>query len=143
MADLDYDDLPADSALAYVRSLIPDMEKLRDPLNEESPESYLFDDATLQRFLAFARGNNPKRAAADACDAVGGSELLILKAITTEDLATKGDVLGKEWGAKATRLRREADADDEAGDVGNSFITSSPYLKRRVPFDPMRRRVWW
>lgn len=143
MADTDYDQLPSDSALAYVRSLIPDMEKLRDPLNADNEDSYLFDDATLERFIAFARGNNPKRAAADACDAIGGSEMLILKVVTTEDLATKGDVLGKEWGAKATRLRRDADADDDAGDVSNSFIASSPYLKRPVPYDPMRRRVFY
>lgn len=140
MPDQEYDSLPSDSVLAYVRSLIPDMEKLRDPLNPDADASYLFDDATIERFIAFARRNHPKRAAADACQAIAGSEMLILKAITTEDLMTKGDALGKEWGAKATRLRREADEDEQEDLYDGSGITSAPFLKRPVPYDPMRRR---
>lgn len=137
MADLAYDDLPADSVLAYVRSLIPDMEQLSDPHDPEAAPSYLFDDPTLERFIAFARGNSPKRAAADACMALAGSELLILKKLTTEDLMTDGPNVAKEHRERAARYRREADEDDSEED--NSGFASAPFLKHPVPFDPQRR----
>lgn len=136
---IDYDTLEPASMLAYVRSLIPDMELLPDPHAPQAEPSYLFDDATLVRYIAFARGKNPKRAAADACHAVAGSEMLILKSITTEDLVTKGDALGKVWEEKAARLRKEADEDDDSDGAGdNSDFLSVPFIRRPLPYDASR-----
>lgn len=136
-ADLPYDEYPADSPIAYVRSLIPDMEMLDDPLDPTAEPSYLFDDATLNRFLAFARGNSPKRAAADACVALAGSELLILKKITTEDLMTDGPNVAKEHRLRAVDLRKQADDDDE-GLEDNSGIFTAPFVPMPAPFRPGR-----
>jgi len=122
MVDQAYDQLPADSVLAYVRSLIPDMEQLDDPINPDGAASYLFDDATLNRYIAFARGNSPKRAAADACMALAGSELLILKKLSTEDLSTDGAAIAKEHRERATRYRAEAGSDEDADEDHGGIV---------------------
>lgn len=133
--DVDYDSLQEGDPIAFVRSLIPDMEKLDNPSDPTAEPSYLFSDRTLRDFIAFAKNNNPRRAAADACEAVAGSEALILKVLTTEDLATNGAALAKEWGAKATRLRNQA-KDDEENDDDGSGAFSVPFIKRPTQFDP-------
>lgn len=139
-ADVPYEELPADSALGLVRALIPDIELLSDPHDITVPDSYLFGDATLERYLLIESGN-VKRAAADACEALGSSELLILKKITSDDLATDGPNVAKEYGAKATRLRTQADNDDDRADEGDhAQFVRTPFLKRPISFDPMRRR---
>ncbi len=131
MADTPYEDLPADSPLAFVRALVPDMEQLQDPQDASAPPSYLFDDATLTRYLVLAK-SNIYLAAALACEAVAGSELLVLKSILTEDLQTNGDKVAKEWGAKAARLRRDAEQ-EEVGDNGGIF--RAPYVRRPPQFN--------
>lgn len=133
-ADILYDALAFDDPMAYVRSLIPDMEQLSDPSDPAAAPSYLFDDATLKRFLLYARDNNPKRAAADALLALAGSELLILKEITSADFSTKGSDVAKEHRMRAEDLRADADEDQRADD--NSGLLSAPYLKHPLPFNP-------
>jgi len=137
MADQLYKDLPADSALGDVRALIPDIEQLGDPLDPTAEDSYIFDDDTLNRYLRINSGS-VKRAAADACEALGTSEMLILKKLITEDLSTDGATLAREYGAKAQRLRARAtqEEDDEAGD-GTGFFRIG-YSRRPVPFDAER-----
>lgn len=131
MADILYGDLPADSPLGFLRAMIPDTEQLQDPQDATAAPSYLFDDATLTRYLALAK-SNVYFAAALACEAVAGSELLILKVITTEDLMTGGDKVAKEWGAKAARYRRDADAEDKGDGSG---IFRVPYVRRPPQFN--------
>lgn len=136
--DLAYEDLEAGSVVGYVRSLIPDMEQLADPADPTIAASYLFDDATLERYILFARNGHPKRAAADACMALAGSELLILKKITTEDLMTDGAAVAKEHRERATRLRKEAD-EDEASEEDNSGMFIVGFRKYPRPFDAEAR----
>lgn len=133
--DIAYDDLPAESLVGYVRSLIPDMEQLQDPTDPDLPASYLFDDVTIERYLAFARDQHPKRAAADACMALAGSELLILKKLTAEDFATDGAAVAKEHRERATRYRAEADQDDNA-EEDNSGIFMVPFVPHPRQFRP-------
>lgn len=137
MADILYSDLPSDSALGDVRALIPDVEQLGDPLDPTAEDSYIFDDATLGRYLRINR-DNVKRATADACEALGTSEMLILKKLITEDLSTDGATLAKEYGAKAQRLRAQADREeeDDSGD-GTGFFRVG-YARRPIPFDAER-----
>lgn len=133
--DKKYEDLEENDPLGDVRALIPDIEQLGNPLEPTEAVSYLFNDATLSRFLRINRGN-VRRAAADACEALGSNELMILKKITTaEGLSTDGSVLAKEYGAKATRLRAQADKadDDDSGD-GGGFVHVG-YVRRPIPFD--------
>lgn len=138
--DIKYDLIEDDDPIGLVRALIPDMEQLEDPHDITAPDSYLFSDSTLRRYLILTQGN-VYRAAADACDALGSSELLILKKITSDDLATDGPNVAKEYGAKATRLRAQAAAIDEAADEGDhAQFYRVPFVKRPVAFDPMRGR---
>lgn len=139
MPDALYETDPT-AAVALVRSLIPDMEQLPDPSGQDSTESYLFDDVTLVGYLSLNNGS-VKRAAADACDALGSSQMLILKKLTTDDLATDGPALAKEYGARAQRLRSAADNDDDRAEDNSAFYLL-PYHKRPVQFDPMNRRIW-
>jgi len=135
MADVEFDKLAEDSPLGDVRMLIPDTEQLSNPLAPTEPKAYLFSDVMITRLLRINAGN-VRRAAADACEALGTNELMILKKITTsEGLSTDGSVLAKEYGAKANRLRAQADkADDDDNDDGGGFIHLG-YTRQPIPFD--------
>lgn len=137
MDDKDYDTLEATDPIGFVRALIPDIERLSNPIDPTEEDAYLFSDVTLGRYLALNNGS-AKRAAADACEALGSSEMLILKKLTTEDLATDGSVLAREYGAKANRLRAQAtkDEDDDSGDGGGFFMVGQP--RHPIPFDAER-----
>lgn len=136
MADPVFSEYPDNSPIAAVRALIPDVEKLSDPVNATAPAEYLFADSMIQIFLALNKGSI-RRAAADACEAIGTSEMLILKKMTDHGLTTDGAALAKEYGAKAERLRKRAkdEDDDEEADVG-SF--SAQFYRRPLSYDPMR-----
>lgn len=149
--DKDYDILPEGSPIGDIRALIPDTERLADPAHPEAAASYLFDDASLSRYLRLAGGTKDEatpaqvlRATAHACEALGTSEMLVLKKITSEDLATDGATLANQYGAKAKRLRDEAQQlDDGANDDGGGFFTV-PYAKRPAGFDAetIMQRGW-
>lgn len=137
-----YTELTAEDPLGHVRALIPDIEQLGDPLEPTEKPSYLFDDLTLMRYLLINSGS-VRRAAADACDALGTSEMLILKKLSADDLTTDGAALAKEYGAKATRLRAQADKDDNDAndDGGGFFMFGTP--RRPIPFDAERGGYPW
>lgn len=70
------------------------------------------DDDQVNGYLAL-NGDNVRRAAADALDAVATSEALVSKVIKTQDLATDGVKVADSLRAHADRLRGLADADDD------------------------------
>ena len=109
------------SAVGMIRALIPDMNQLGDPTDSTIAPSYLFSDGQLGVYLALAKNQSIKRAAAAALEVMGSSELYILKVLTENDLATNGAVVAAQWGARAQRLRAEAD-DDEKSQVGTFLI---------------------
>lgn len=130
--DLDFEEIEPSNALGNVRALIPDTEKLGDPANPSAAASYLFSDNILGRYMVMtgaelvnnsytANTSQSYRAAALACEALARSEMLILKKITTEDLATDGATLANQYRQLAKQLRDEADrleandVDDEPG----------------------------
>lgn len=150
MTDQDYDSLEATDPLGLVRALIPDIEKLPDPAHPEAEASYLFGDATLGRFLLLSGARSMTvaekitwtastptvyRAAANACETLARSEMLVLKKITTEDLATDGSVLAAQYRQLAAQLRAEADrvADEEADNDPGVFVV--PFQRRPAQFD--------
>lgn len=151
MDDEKYEDRADGDPIADVRALIPDTEQLRDPAHPTAEASYLFDDMSLSRYLRLAGGTKDAatpaqvlRATAHACEALGSSEMLVLKKITSEDLATDGATLANQYGAKAKRLRDEAQGlDDGDSDDGSGFFTAY-YAKRPAGFDAetIMQRGW-
>ena len=100
------------SPIGLVRVLIPDLRKLEDLRDLRNEPRYLFTDDEILAFLA-VNGGNVKRAAADACDAIGmdkGLQLLVLK---TDDKQTDGAKLLDAIVKRAKALREQAKEDDE------------------------------
>lgn len=109
----------AELPVGDVRALIPDIEPLANPNRPSDPPEPMFSDAHLTALLRI-NGGNVRLAAADACEALGTSEALILKVITTEDLATNGAALMGRYLERARQMRQAAAAasrDDEWGDI--------------------------
>lgn len=98
--------------VGQVRSLIPDVELLEDPADLSAEPDYIFDDATLQSYLALAR-DNVYRAAAIAVNTLATSEALILKVLKSDDRQTDGAKLGDSLGRRAAWLDKQADAEDD------------------------------
>lgn len=132
VADILYSAREADDPIADVRALIPDIEQLTDPSDPAAEPAYIFDDATLTRYLRL-NGGSVKLATADACEALGTSEGLILKVITQDDQATNGAALMAQYGAKATRLRTQA-AKDDATAGSDAGIIAAPFRGTRRPW---------
>ena len=115
MADVDYA-----SPTGQVRILIPDVEPLKDPRDLRAEAAFIFTDEQIGAFLAL-NGGNVKRAAADACDAIAFNEALVLKVLSTDDKSTDGAKLLEKMHARASSLRKQADA-DAVDDTAFRFI---------------------
>lgn len=85
-----------------VRLLIADL----DPGNQ------LFTDVQLALFLTI-EGDNVKRAAASALDAMATSEAMVSKVIKDRSLSTDGAKLADAIRKHAAQLREQADVDDD------------------------------
>lgn len=140
--DIPYEELPADSLLGFVRAMIPDIIQLDNPLDPTEAPSYLFSDGTLERFLAMNSGS-ARRAAAEACLALAGNENLILKKVTTEDLATDGPAVAKEHRMRAADLRDVADREDRAKDPGIGIFTTPLYSRPRFDAERIMHRGYF
>lgn len=92
--------------VGQVRLLISDV-------NEAEP---ILDDGHIGGFLKL-NGDNVRRAAADALDAIASSEALVSKAIRTQDLQTDGTKVADTLRKHADRLRAQADDDEDDGFV--------------------------
>ncbi len=150
MADFDFEKRADDDALADVRALIPDMEKLPEPSNPEAAASYLFPDSVLGRYLRLHGATSEKdeagtatwtgtraqvlRTVADAYMALATSEMLILKKITSQDRSTDGSVLANQYRQMANQLRGEADDLDAAAEEPVGALTVH-YRRRPAAFD--------
>ena len=100
------------SPIGQVRVLIPDLRKLEDLRDLRNEPRYLFTDDELLAFLAVNNGN-VKRAAADACDAIGMDKALQLLVLKTDDKQTDGAKLLDAIVKRAKTLREQAKEDDE------------------------------
>lgn len=128
--------MPADvtsfvTAVAQVRALIPDIEKIPNSLRPGSPEEFKFSDEHLQAFLDLSKltpdqaTGNPYRAAALAVSALAHTEAEIGKVIKTEDLQTNGATVMNAMQPRAAWLNSMADLWDENQDGGG--FTLVPY----------------
>lgn len=100
------------SPIGQVRVLIPDLRKLEDLRDLRNEPRYLFTDDEILAFLAVNSGN-VKRAAADACDAIGMDKALQLLVLKTDDKQTDGAKLLDAIVKRAKTLREQAKEDDE------------------------------
>ena len=100
------------SPIGQVRVLIPDLRKLEDLRDLRNEPRYLFTDDEILAFLAVNNGN-VKRAAADACDAIGMDKALQLLVLKTDDKQTDGAKLLDAIVKRARMLRDQAKEDDE------------------------------
>lgn len=100
------------SPVGQVRVLIPDLRKLEDLRDLRNEPRYLFTDDEILAFLAVNNGN-VKRAAADACDAIGMDKALQLLVLKTDDKQTDGAKLLDAIVKRARMLREQAKEDDE------------------------------
>lgn len=100
------------SSVGQVRVLIPDLRKLEDLRDLRNEPRYLFTDDEILAFLAVNNGS-VKRAAADACDAIGMDKALQLLVLKTDDKQTDGAKLLDAIVKRARALREQAREDDE------------------------------
>lgn len=100
------------SPIGQVRVLVPDLRKLEDLRDLRNEPRYLFTDDEILAFLAINNGN-VKRAAADACDAIGMDKALQLLVLKTDDKQTDGAKLLDAIVKRAKTLREQAKEDDE------------------------------
>lgn len=100
------------SPIGQVRVLIPDLRKLEDLRDLRNEPRYLFTDDEILAFLAVNNGN-VKRAAADACDAIGMDKALQLLVLKTDDKQTDGAKLLDAIVKRAKTLREQAKEDGE------------------------------
>lgn len=100
------------SPIGQVRVLVPDLRKLEDLRDLRNEPRYLFTDDEILAFLAVNNGN-VKRAAADACDAIGMDKALQLLVLKTDDKQTDGAKLLDAIVKRAKTLRQQAKEDEE------------------------------
>lgn len=100
------------SNIGRVRVLLGDT----DPTNvvNNVGEYLFFSDAEVESILTMY-GDNPKLAAARALETIAGSQALLLKSWSSDDLTVNGDRIAKELRETAKQLRAEA-ADWESSD---------------------------
>lgn len=119
------------SDVGRVRKYIPDIAQLPDPRDPMRPDSYMWDDESIQSFLndemtPGAEVPTPRavifRAAAYIMIATANNENLILKKLVTEDLQTDGPAVSKALLASAQELLKRAASDDPSGANEEIFI---------------------
>lgn len=126
------DTFPVDftTAVGRVRKYIPDLVQLPDPSDPSLAPSYMWSDDEIQSFVDDEDGNI-KRAAAYILIATANNENLILKKLTTEDLATDGPAVSNAMLKTAERLLAETAL--SAGEEEDFY--SVPYTPAPPRFD--------
>ena len=88
-----------------------------------NPDEPLLSDDMVRGYLAMS-GNNLRRAAAEALDAIASSEVLVSKVIRTQDRATDGAAVAAELRKHAVALRLRADEEEAEHDP---FFSLTPW----------------
>lgn len=119
------------SDVGRIRKYIPDVIQAPDPKDPDGPVSFIWSDDQLKSFLAdewmepsiAAPTQNILRAAAWAITGIASNEDLILKKITTEDLATDGPAVAKAlYQAANSLLIRAQQLDNQDAESEAFFI---------------------
>lgn len=130
MANIGIAPVDLSSDVGRVRVLLGDT----DPSNVSAGfgEYLYFSDEELESLLSMY-DDEPKLAAARAIETIAGSQALLLKNWSTDDLMVRGDVIAKELREIAKQLRAEAVAEDSS-----DFVS----LIQTVDSDPVTIE-WW
>lgn len=103
-----------------------------DPTNVSGGEGeYLFFSDTELEALLELHDDNVKLTAARCMETIAGSQALLLKSWSSDDLTVNGDRIAKELRELAKQLRAEALADESS----DSFEI--------VPFPVTELETWW
>jgi hypothetical protein len=94
-------------AVGLTRVLIPDVETDDGTTSGD----YVLSDAALEGILSIS-GNNPKRAAAYALNAIASDQALLIKKVRTDDLSTDGPAVADALRKQAQVLFTQADEED-------------------------------
>ena len=109
--------------IGLTRLLIPDTDEA----------AFLFLDAEITAFLGL-NAANPRRAAAEALEALASNEALVSKVIRTQDLSTDGAKVAAELRARAKQLRAQADEDAGVDDGSGGFYVVDYRPHPRYPY---------
>lgn len=116
------------TSVGKVRVLLGDT----DPTNIVDGEGvYLFFSDTEIEALLDMHDDNVKLTAARCMETIAGSQALLLKAWSSDDLTVNGDRIAKELRELAKQLRAEAVADESS----ESFNV--------IPFPVTELETWW
>ena len=118
------------SDVGKVRVLIGDT----DPTNVSAGSgTYLFfSDAEITAILGMYE-NSPKLAAARALETIAGSQALLLKSWSSDDLSVRGDQIAESLRKIAEQLRKEAIAEDSS-----EFVALIQTVDANDPVE-----TWW
>lgn len=122
------------SNVGKVRVLLGDT----DPTNvvNNVGEYLFFSDAELEAILGMY-SESPQLAAARCLDTIAGSQALLLKSWSTDDLTVRGDAIARELRELAKQLREEALMSE-----GSEAFNIIPYpVPPEVP--EYAERPWW
>lgn len=109
-----------DTPVGLVRLLIPDTATDDGTAGGD----YVFSDLAIEGFLSIS-GDNPKRAAAYALNAIASDQALLIKKIRTDDLQTDGPAVADSLRKQAQVLFTQADEAD-AGLLDESGVIVYP-----------------
>lgn len=116
------------TSVGKVRVLLGDT----DPINVSAGEGeYLFFSDEELTALLDMHDDNAKLTAARCMETIAGSQALLLKSWSSDDLTVNGDRIARELRELAKQLRAEAVADESS----DSFNV--------IPFPVTELEIWW
>ena len=134
MANLGVAPVDLGSNIGRVRVLLGDT----DPTNIVSNvgEYLFFSDEELEAILGMY-SDSPQLAAARCLDTIAGSQALLLKSWSSDDLTVNGDRIAKELRELAKQLRAEATAAESS-----EAFEIVPFPRKEVTAE-YSEPVWW
>jgi hypothetical protein len=103
--------------MAFTYNLSTDAGKVRLIIPDNNSNSYVFEDAEIDAFLALEY-SNVRRGAALALETIASNEAYVLKVIELLDLKTDGAKTSDALLKRAKLLRDQADRQDAAEEGG-------------------------
>jgi hypothetical protein len=104
-----------------------DAGKVRLLISDTQDTNHIFEDTEIAAFLEV--NDDPRLAAAMALESIAVSEVLLLKVITTQNLSTHGEKMGRILLELAVSLRTRVDQ-DYAFDWAEMVTNSSSEIDR-------------
>ena len=94
-----------------------DLGKVRLIIGDTTEATAMFEDASIEAFLAMAEDGDVRLASAVALDTIASNQALLLKKVKVGDISTDGPAVAKALREHAQALRDEV---REGGMIGSS-----------------------